>query len=180
MYILFPKDLLIIDFEPTLGDSPKTQPAQFGAILLDRATLAEKKSFVSFIKTDLSVIPKARLIQKGFTPEKFAQAPTLAEVAALFIAQLGKDYFISSWAAGLDMILFRQLLSAAKIEFSEFDYHVYDLWPVAYTYLLEHGYTGSWRSEAMFQAFGLPSRGTHDALEDCRHAAQVLRKIMGQ
>jgi hypothetical protein len=81
---------------------------------------------------------------------------------------------------GLDMILFRKLLSSAKINFSEFDYHIYDLWPIAYTYLLEHGYQGSWRSEAMFQEFGLPPRGTHDALEDCRHEAMVLRKILGK
>jgi hypothetical protein len=43
MNIIFPKDLLIIDFESTLGDSEKTEPAQFGAILLDKSTLKEKK-----------------------------------------------------------------------------------------------------------------------------------------
>jgi len=178
MEIAFPKDLLIIDFKPTLGDSEETKPAQFGAILLDRVTLKEKKSFVSFIKTDLSIIPKEKLIKKGFTPEKFANAPISSEVAKKFIDEFGKDYFIASWAAGLDMILFRKLISSTKIKFSEFDYHVYDLWPVAYTHLLRKGYKGSWRSEAMFKEFGLPSREIHDALEDCSYAAQVLRKIM--
>lgn len=178
MNIIFPKDLLIIDFESTLGDTEKTEPTQFGAILLDKSTLEEKKSFVSFIQTDLSIMPKEKLIKKGFTPEKFANAPSTSEVVKKFIKEFGKDYFITSWVAGLDMILFRKLLSSAKVNFSEFDYHVYDLWPIAFSYLLEKGYKGSWRSEAIFQEFGLPPRNIHDALEDCRHAAKVLRKMM--
>jgi len=176
--ITFPKDILIIDFESSLGDSENTEPVQLGAILLDKTTLEEKKSFTSFIKTDLSLIPPGRLKEKGYIPEKINNAPTASDVAKKFIEQFGRNFFISSWAAGLDRILFRKLMSSAGIHYSEFDYHIYDLWPVAYTYLLQNGYTGSWRSEAMFQEFGLPSRGMHDALDDCRHAAQVLRKIV--
>ena len=127
MKFVFPKDLLLIDFESTLGDSEKSEPAQFGAILLDKATLEEKKSFVSFIKTDLSIIPKEELIKKGFPPEKFANAPTASEIAKRFIREFGKDYFISSWVANLDLRLFRKLISSAKISYSEFDYHTYDL-----------------------------------------------------
>lgn len=180
MNFSFPKDILIIDFESSLGDSENTEPVQFGAILLDKATLKEKKNFVSFIKADLSNVSPERIIEKGYDPKKIINAPTSAKVAKKFTKQFGKDYFISSWAAGLDMILFRKLMSSAKINFSEFDYHVYDLWPIAFTDLLEKGYKGSWRSEAMFKEFGLPSRNIHDALEDCRHAAQVLRKIIGK
>ncbi len=180
MKFIFPKDLLIIDFEGTLDDFETTEPAQFGAILLDRATLAEKKSFESFIKCDLSTIPKETLIKQDFTEEKFKDAPTSSELAKKFVKEFGKDYFISSWAASLDIRLFIKLMSSAKINFAEFDYHVYDLWPIAYSYLLEKGYKGSWRSEAIFQEFGLPLRGTHDALEDCRHAAEVLRQIMNK
>lgn len=177
MKVVFPKDILVIDFE-FIEYSDKTEPAQFGAILLDKSTLKEKKSFVSFIQNDLSRVPKEILIKKGFTKEKFASAPTPPEIVEKIIKEFGKDYFISSWAANMDMQLFQKLLASAKIPFSEFDYHIFDLWPVAYTYLLRKGYKGSWRSEAMFQELGLPPRGIHDALEDCRHAAQVLRKII--
>jgi len=34
------------------------------------------------------------------------------------------------------------------------------------------------RSEEIFQEFGAKPRGLHDALEDCRIAADVLRKIV--
>ena len=30
----------------------------------------------------------------------------------------------------------------------------------------------------MFQEFGLPPRGNHDALEDCRYASIILRKVL--
>lgn len=179
MNIAFPKDILIIDFESTLGDnSEKNKPAQFAAILLDKNSLKEKESFTSFIKTDLSTIPPQRLSAKGFTSENFDNAPSAHEVVNKFIKLFGKDYFISSWVANLDIKLFEKLISSANISFSEFDYHIYDIWPVAYTYLLQHGYTGSFRSEDIFQYFGLQKRGKHDALEDCRYAADVLRKIM--
>ncbi|MBI5621653.1 3'-5' exonuclease [Candidatus Falkowbacteria bacterium] len=178
MPLAFPKDLLIIDFEASLGDAPNTEPVQLGAVLLDKTTLAEKKNFVSWIRADLSSVPPEKLAKKGFDPETILNAPTASEVAGKFVECFGKDYFLASWAAGLDWALFKGLMRSADISPKEFDYHVYDLWPVAYTYLLERGYAGSWRSEVMFQEFGLPSRGAHDALEDCRHAAQVLRKIL--
>ncbi len=176
--ITFPKDILIIDFESSLGDSENTEPVQFGAVLLDKTTLQEKKSFVSFIKTDLSLIPPTRLKEKGYVPGKINNSPVASDVARKFMEQFGKDFFISSWAAGLDRMLFRKLMSSAGIPHSEFDYHIYDLWPVAYTYLLQKGYAGSWRSEEMFKEFGLSSRGIHDALDDCRRAAQILREII--
>jgi DNA polymerase III epsilon subunit-like protein len=178
MNITFPKDILIIDFESSLGDFEKTEPVQIGAVLLDKTTLEEKKSFTSFIKTDLANVSSERLAKKGFNQEKILKAPPALEVAKEFIKLLGKDYFISFWVADLDRRLFKKLMFSAGINDSEFDYHIYDLWPVAYTYLLERGYKGSYESEYMFQEFGLPPREIHDALEDCRYAAQVLRKIL--
>ncbi|MFA7654080.1 MAG: exonuclease domain-containing protein [Candidatus Magasanikbacteria bacterium] len=178
MNIVFPKNILIIDFESSLGGAKNTEPVQIGAILLDKVTLEEKKSFSSFIKTDLSQVPPERLALKGFDPKKILESPTAAAVALKFIETFGKNYFISSWVADLDRRLFKKIMSSAGIDDSEFDYHIYDLWPVAYTYLLQHGYTGSHGSDHMFAEFGLPSRGIHDALEDCRYAAQVLRKIL--
>jgi DNA polymerase III epsilon subunit-like protein len=34
--------------------------------------------------------------------------------------------------------------------------------------------------EEIFQAFGIKPRGLHNALEDCRIAAEVLRKVVGE
>ena len=51
---MFPKDLLFIDFETTGSDPDQAKPLQIGALLLDKATLAEKAEFVSYIKQDLT------------------------------------------------------------------------------------------------------------------------------
>ena len=179
MAIKFPKDLVIVDFEFSHRDLEKAKPLQIGALRLDSKTLAEKDSFVSYIYQDLSDALPACLQKNGINPEKLAGAPSEAEVAMKFVEQFGKDFIFCSWVAEADRALFRKLMISAGINPSEFDYHVYDLWPVVYTYLLGRGYEGSMRSDEMFEAFGLSERGEHDALEDCRYAASVLGQIAG-
>ena len=178
MNIIFPKDIVIIDFESSHGmGATNNQPVQLGAILLDRQTLAEKDSFTTIIRADMSDVPVEWIMKKGYDLEKIAAAPTSAEAAQQFVQKFGKDYFLAAWVAGGDRELFRMMMQSANIPISDFDFHYYDIWPVAYTYLLGEGYKGSANSEEMFRTFGLPPRGTHDALEDCRLAAEVLRKI---
>ncbi len=176
----FPKDLLVIDFESMYSNNSETNsPVQFACILLDKNTLQEKDAFSTFIKVDLSLISEDIKVKKSYTPEKIDNAPEPKEVANMFLEKFGKDYLITSWAANLDLKMFEKLMNSVAVSFDEFDYHVFDLWPVAYIHLLKSGYVGSARSEEMFKAFDLPSRPTsHDALEDCRHAAEVLRKVI--
>ena len=101
----------------------------------------------------------------------------MGEVGKMFFEQFGTNIILSSWVASGDRIMFRHIIEAAGIDPTCYDYHMLDLWPPAYMYLLKRGYEGSPRSEAMFTAFGLPARGNHDALDDCRYAATVLRII---
>lgn len=177
----FSKDILIIDFEAFFGGSEDdAEPFQVGAVLLDKKTLEEKESFSSFIQPDFSEVPKEWFIKKGYDPGLLTNAPAISVVANEFIDLFGKEYFISSWTTALDRALFKKLMASINISLIDFDYHVYDLWPVAYTHLLKRGYKGPWRSEAIFSEFDLPPRSTHDALEDCRYAAEVLRKIADQ
>ena len=179
MSIIFPKDIVVIDFETSHGvDSLKTQPVQFAAIRLDRVTLEEKASFTSFIRADMSDAPPEFILKKGYDLDKIAESPTAAETMNKFVSEFGKDYFLSAWVVGGDRELFRGMARAAGMDVYDFDFHYYDIWPLAYTYLLERGYKGSTGSEEMFREFGLPPRGFHDALEDCRMAAEVLRKIV--
>jgi len=70
----FPKDILIIDFEG------RKQPVQIGAVLLDKETLEEKDSFLSFIYADLDgyVSPIS-----GIHQEMINDAPKPAEVGKM-------------------------------------------------------------------------------------------------
>lgn len=165
----FDKDILIIDFEGL------KQPVQVGAVLLDRDTLKEKNSFVSYIYADLAghVSPRS-----GITQEMINDAPSQAEVGRALYEKFGTDVFISSFVQDLDVQHLKRVLAAAGIEFKEYDYHVLDIWPLAYMHLLKQGYAGGPRSEEIFQAFGASPRGLHNALEDCRLAADVLCQIV--
>jgi DNA polymerase III epsilon subunit-like protein len=175
----FAKDILIIDFEATGGDIYHAEPTQLGAILLDKNTLAEKGTFESYIKADpAKFTPEGRSVNK-VTDEQLAAAPEQEAVIKSLIEKFGTDVILTSWVSSLDRALFNKMLLKAGISERVYDYHYLDLWPVAYIYLLKRGYTGSMRSEPMFAAFGMPARDetSHDALNDCRLAANILRKI---
>lgn len=165
----FAKDILIIDFEG------RKQPTQIGAVLLDKESLKEKDSFLSYVHADLEgyVSPIS-----GITQEMLDGAPTQAEVGKMVYEKFGTEVLLGSFVQDLDVGHFKKVLSAAQIDIAEYDYHILDIWPAAYIHLLKQGYTGSIRSEEIFQQFGATPRDLHNALEDCRITAEVLRKIV--
>lgn len=174
----FPKDILLIDFETTGYDPIESDPIQIGAVLLDKETLEEKDSFTSFIYSDLSKLP-LDLIQKWHIPDsQIKPAPKQAEVMGQMLNKFGTDVILSSWVQNLDKVMLNKLLLSAGKDVNIFDYHILDLWPIAYIYLLKKGYNGRLDSDSMFTEFGIPLRGEgHDALADCRIEAEILRKI---
>ncbi len=172
----FPKDILLIDFETT-KQKLLSEPIQIGAVLLDKDTLAEKKSYVSLIRSEEALINPST-IPSNIPIENLREAPSVEMVARQFVDQFGFDVMLSSWVYNLDRLMLDKLMASIGQTRDSYDYHCLDLWPVAYIYLLKNGYTGSIRSEEIFQAFGQPARGDHDALEDCRFEAEILRKIL--
>lgn len=165
----FIKDILIIDFEGPV------EPVQVGAVLLDKDTLEEKDSFVSYIYADL----QGKVTKKsGISQETLEGAPSPAEVGKMLFDKFGTDILLGSWVDTLDIDHFRKIIGAAGITWKKFDYHVLDIWPAAYIHLLNQGYKGPIDSESMFRFFGAEARGLHNALEDCRITAAVLRKIV--
>lgn len=166
----FPKDILVIDFEGI------SEPVQIGALLLDKDTLEEKASFTSHIWTDLKGKTKKK---SGISQETLEGAPSQAEVGQIVFDRFGTNVFLASWVANADMKNFEKIIRATgRNFFSVYDYHVIDIWPVAYIHLLKGRYTGGTSSEEIFQEFGAKPRGFHNALEDCRIAADVLRKCV--
>lgn len=175
----FPKDLLVIDFETTDVISASAEPIEIGAILLDRQTLEEKDHFHSAIFNDLSAMDPKNIVAWDVPVETTKAAPKIEVVAKAFLDQFGYDVWLGSWVHKLDRAMLEKLLQSIGGDIERYDHHFFDLWPPAYVYLLKTGYTGSHHSEQMFQAFGMPPRtGHHNALQDCRFAADVLRQIM--
>ena len=174
----FAKDILVLDFETTHYHPNLAEPIQLAAVLLDKETLKEKDSFSSFIASDLKNADTESMEISGVTPEKFTGAPSPAEVAKMFAEKFGFNVFLASWVGNLDRIMLRKIMEAANIDITQYDHHYLDLWPLAYVHLIKQGYSGGIRSEEMFKAFGLPARETHEALDDCRKEAEVLRKVI--
>jgi len=165
----FTKDILIIDFEGL------AEPVQIGAVLLDQETLIEKDYFSTYILADLKDKIK---ITSGISQETLKDAPAQAEVGQMIFEKFGTDIIIGSWVANADIKNFEKIIAAAGLDFKLYNYHILDIWPAAYIYLVKHGYSGSMQSEEIFKEFGAKPRGLHNALEDCRIAADVLRKIV--
>ncbi len=173
------KDILLIDFETTDIDPLKAKPVQLAAVLLDKSDLQEKANFATFIKQDLSDANPQALAINGITEKHLESAPSQDEVIKKFIEKFGSNIMLCSWVQFLDRAMLFKMLADAKLDYRIYDYYHYlDLWPVSYIYLAKQGYAGEINSESMFKAFGLASRKQHDALEDCRMAAEILRKIL--
>lgn len=165
----FLKDILIIDFEGPI------EPVQIGALLLDKNTLEEKDSFISYIYADM----QGKTAKKsGISQKTLKSAPSQAEVGKMIFDRFGTDILLGSWVDTLDVDHFTKIITAAGLSWKEYDYHVLDIWPAAYIHLIKRGYTGPIDSESMFQFFNAEARGLHNALEDCKIAANVLRKIL--
>jgi len=173
----FSKDILLIDFETTGLDLKKSLPIQLGAVLLDKQTLAEKDYFLSFIKQDLSDMPEESAKVHGITEEHLKDAPLPNEVIASFLDQFGVEVYLASWNEMLDHTMLSKMLDGVGKDIYIHDYHFFDVWSLAYMHMVRLDRGDIVRSEQTFQYFGLPSRSAHNALEDCRHTAEVLRKV---
>ncbi|MEK7185534.1 MAG: exonuclease domain-containing protein [Patescibacteria group bacterium] len=165
----FPKDILVIDFEGI------REPVQIGAILLDKETLQEKDSYSSYIFADLKGEMKKK---SGISDKTLMGAPSQAEVGKMIFEKFGTNIMLASFVANSDAKNFEKILNSAGLDFKSYDYHILDIWPIAYVHLLKQGYQGGIGSEEIFQMLGAKPRELHDALEDCRMTAEVLRKIL--
>ncbi len=173
----FAKDILVIDFESTGLDPADHDPTQLGAILLDKITLKEKKHYSSYIAADLTKASSEALKVSGMTPDKLKGAPDAREVIKEFISEFGTDVFLASWNSILDRGLLDKMLRAIGQDIFIYDYHYLDIWPICYMHLARNGQGDKIRGDATFAAIGLAPRDSHDALEDCRYAAEALRAI---
>lgn len=177
----FNKDILLIDFEGTGLDLENSEPTQIGAVLLDKVTLAEKDNFVSYIAVNHpDKITEDAVRISGITAETLIGAPSRAEVASQLFNKFGVEVFLASWNSSFDQAMLTKLLKSVNKDLFTYDYHYLDIWPLAYMYLVKQGKGDIIRSEPTFRYFDLPPRKVHDALEDCRHTAEVLRKVYNE
>ncbi|MDE2311779.1 MAG: 3'-5' exonuclease [Patescibacteria group bacterium] len=180
----FKKDILLIDLETTGLDSSRHEIIQLAAILLDKKSLAEKEVFCTYLKPTAwqRRDPKSMKIN-GITLKQVQGAPSLKEAIAGFEAAFGRDVVLAYYGGPVDMDFLRAAYKKIKRPFL-FDYHYFNLWGVFYAYLaaknkLKNGkkFTGFTLDDFM-KEFKLTSSDRHDALEDCRLEAEILRRVI--
>lgn len=184
----FSKDILLIDFESTgfTRDADTNDvidpgdPTQLGAVLLDKQSLQEKSHFLSDIKADPARLDPWVLEHTDITVERVRSAPDAKEVARKFVDTFGEDVYLASWNVSFDRAWLDAFLRSIRRRDTMYDYHHIDIWTLAYTYLCEQGHPKIIRSEETFRAFGQDAREAHNALDDCRRTADVLRAIINR
>ncbi len=176
---MFPKDLLIVDIETSGSDPYAHVPIEIGAVLLDKDTLAEKKSFTSYIhQDDHFPVEQWALKKVKIDYTAIAAAPRIEEVTEKFTKLFGFDVTFAAWVVAFDVAFFSQMLKSIGLQWGrEYSHHALDLFTLTWMHLAKNGWKTIPDSETVFQHFGLPPRGFHTALEDCRLEAEVLRKI---
>jgi DNA polymerase III epsilon subunit-like protein len=182
---MFNRDILIIDIEATGVDFQKHELIELGAVLLDKKTLKEKRNFESLIKPRFwrRRDPEAMAVNK-LTWDLLKSAPTGQAALKKFQKTFGTKVIIANYGTILDTAMLRLAYKQAGLKY-QFDYHVFDIWPLCYLYMAKQK---KLTNREKFSGFSLeeiaahfkikvPS-ARHTALADCRLEAEVLRKLV--
>jgi DNA polymerase-3 subunit epsilon len=180
----FDRPLLVFDVETTGADPRVHQIVAFGAVLVDGATLEEMRSMSTLVQPTRSALeqadPRAMTIH-GLTPDRLADAPSPVEVVTQFLTTFGTDFYFCGWNICFDTQFLAALFQqAGRYEnFGTFQYHKLDLWS-----LLEFAWVWSLipsppeSLSTVSKLFGIQRAELHDALDDARISAEILRKIL--
>ena len=182
---MFNKDLLVLDIECTGLDFTKHEIIQIAAILLDKKTLKEKKRFETYIKPKnwKARDPEAMAVN-NIKWDSLKDAPNMKTVIKEFQEFFGTNLIIAPYGTILDTLMLRVAYKNNKLKYP-FDYHVYDIWPLVYTYMAKKNLL---KNRKRFSGFRLDDAakhfkikvgdGRHTALVDCEVEAEVLRHIL--
>lgn len=182
---MFNKDLLIVDVESTGTDFQKHELIEIAAVLLDKKTLKEKRVFESFIKPRRwrQRDPEAMVVNK-LTWEQLKNAPDLKAVLRKFQRTFGSNVVITPYGGILDTAMLQAAYKQCKMRY-QFDYHVFNIWPLCYAYMAKKKLLknrkrfSGFSLEDIAKHFKITTPGKrHTALADCRLEAEVLRKLM--
>lgn len=182
----FYRDLLLVDLETTGLDSGKHEIIQLAGIILDKKTLKEKKSFSIFVKPKKW---KNRDIESmnvnKIEWDQLKDAENIIHALQEFNSFLGdKKYTLTNYGGNLDGNFLQAAYKAHSIPYP-FDYHVFNIWSLAYPFLASKDGLENKRKPAGFgmddfaKKYHIKLEGVrHEALSDCRLEAEVLRKLM--
>lgn len=182
---MFKYDLLLIDIETTGLDVKKHEIIQLAAVLLDRKTLKEKKSFNSYIKPEKwrSRDPVAMAVNK-IDYRQIKDSPSLSNVIKKFSKTFPSKVTLANYGGILDIVFLSAAFKQSKVSY-KYDYNVFNIWVLCYLYMEKTNKLGN---KEKFHGFNMtdilrvakitkPEGNLHDGLVDCRVEAEILRYI---
>ena len=178
----FPRDLLVIDLETTGADPALHSTIDIGAVLLDKKSLDELKSWSVLIKRQETNETSAYAMSlHGHTNDELQNGRDPEGAVEEFLEFFGTNYILTGWNVGFDVQFLRALLRrTGRIgAFDEIDYHRLDVWSTA-QFLRSIGWLKSDISSlsCLCADLGLPRSQCHTGLEDARLTASVLRRLV--
>jgi DNA polymerase III alpha subunit (gram-positive type) len=182
---MFNKDLLLLDIEATGIDVTKHEVIQLAAVLLDKKTLREKKSFNMFIKPKRWANRSAKAMAVcNISWDQLEDAPSMKKVLREFNKTFGKNVIPATYGGNLDIIFLPAAYRSAGMKYP-FEYHTFNMWPICYTYMAKKKLLKNRRKFVGFSMENVGDHlkvprlpGRHDALVDCRYEADILRALL--
>lgn len=182
---MFNHDILLIDLEFTGLDPIKHDIVQIAAVLLDKKTLKEKKSFVSFIKPAKwsNWDPESMAIH-GIDIKELKKAPSLGSAFKKFHGAFPGKALLANYGGIIDIEFMKSAYKRIKKPLP-YDYHYFNIWCLFYPYMAVKGklnnpfrFTG-FRLEDVMKHFKINiPKDRHDALVDCRAEAEAFRRVI--
>ena len=182
---MFNRDILVIDLEATGLDSTKHEIIQIGAVLLDKKTLKEKSNFSTYVKPKKwrAKDPEAMKVNK-ITWDLVKDAPSLkSSLIKLEKYFPSNKVVIANYGSVFDIEFLKKGFRDINRKYP-YEYHVFNIWPLCYTYAAKHKLLKNskrftkFRLEDLARHFKLTFENHHDALVDARIEGQILQKII--
>jgi len=180
----FDRPLLVIDVETTGTDPQIHQVVSLGALLLNPSSLKEEQAFYSLAhasRKSLKLANAKAMSIHGLTYKELSKAPKPKEIVDTFLRKFGNNFYFCGWNICFDTQFIAALFKSAgrQDDFAQFRYHKFDVWS-----LLEIAWMQGCLQEppnslsSVSRFFKIKRSQLHDALEDTRITAEVLRKTL--
>ena len=174
---MFLKKLLIVDLETTGLDPKRDSIVQAAACVLSRKALLEEAFFSTLVAPASPMDPSAQKVH-GLTNDDLRNAPSLTSAIDQLEGLVDPRHVV---LCGHNVSFDASFLRAAYDRLGRpypYDYHMVDLWSVAFFIFSTDGIKPpDYRLDTLAGLYGIRRDKRHDALQDVRVTATILRYL---
>ena len=171
------KPIVVVDVETTGLDPNEDTMVQIAACTLDNEAGAQGRSFMTYVRPGRPISPAAEAVH-GLSLEHLRTAPTLNSALRKFDDYVPAGAILCGHNIAFDAAFLRAAYASVGLAYP-FDYHILDVWSVAF-FVLETQRISltSYNLSALCDFYGIPRQNKHDALEDAQATASILRRML--